>query len=81
MPDPTSDTAIVLAYIALAGTLITGFFNLIQSFFRHKETMAQLDEVRENVNGKMDRLLKSEGDSREATGKLNGIEEERSRGN
>jgi hypothetical protein len=71
-------TSIWLAVIALVGTFLTGIFNTIQNYFRHKETMRQLEEVHKTVNGKMEELLEVSGNAREAIGRLAGKAEEKS---
>lgn len=65
-------TSVTLALIGLSATLLNGVFNTVAAWMRHKETMGQLRQVNENVNGKMDKLLTVTGDAREAIGKLKG---------
>lgn len=67
-----------LALIGLMVVIVQGFFTYItnkKQDANHAETGKKLDEVKSDVNGKMNQLLKVNGDARQAQGKLEGLAE------
>lgn len=56
-------------------TMVTVIAGVIMAYFNHKEAMAKLHRLNENVNGKIDKLLQVSGDAREAVGHLKGVDE------
>ena len=74
---PWESTPIWLAGFALLTVVVNSFVSILQSYFQHKESMGKLHEVKENVDGKMDQLLKIQGNAREAIGNLAGKAEQK----
>lgn len=86
MENPWESVPVWLAVIGLCGTFVNGLFNTLAIYLNHKETKKDIEnntritnEVKESVNGKMDAMLVTVGNAREAVGKLAGIESEKLR--
>ena len=69
-----SDPVIITLIVSINGLLTTGLAAWIKTAQdnNHQQAMEATEVVRKDVNGKMDRLLKVDGDAREAKGNLAG---------
>ncbi len=84
--NPVDSVAIWLAVIAQIGAIILALINrkgikdqAVKSDDQHAETKVKIEEVRRDVNGKMQQLLQVTGDAREAKGNLAGVAEEKAK--
>jgi hypothetical protein len=77
-------TEVIVSLITLTGVIVSKIIDIIDrraserlAAMRHEETTGKIEVVRNDVNGKMQQLLETSGDAREAKGKLDGVAEEK----
>jgi hypothetical protein len=79
MIDPELSAHLGQLIFTVAGAIIVQVLGFASNFVQNHQIIKKTDKVEKNINGRLDLLLKTIGESERAIGKLEGIAQQKER--